>query len=130
MFDHERWVIGGHQNDDWSSREGKHLTQKTLAGAFSARHDHQVVVLKNKLWLSGGWDGDNQNDVWSSDGGITWIQETANAAFPAPNVPQVEVFASKLWLIGGDDGSTENRVWSSTDGVTWRQGFHSTINFP
>ncbi|CAA0099673.1 Uncharacterised protein [BD1-7 clade bacterium] len=90
---------------------------------FSERHDHQMIVFNNKLWVIGGIDNNITflNDVWSSTDGIDWVEETSEAAFSKRAGHDVIVFDSKLWLVGGigDDRMPLNDVWSSTDGISW-----------
>ncbi|CAA0098918.1 Uncharacterised protein [BD1-7 clade bacterium] len=89
---------------------------------FSGRHDHQMIVFNNKLWVIGGIDNNQAllNDVWSSTDGINWVERTSPEVFSPRDNHQVVVFNSRLWVIGGrTDMSEQNDVWFSTNGINW-----------
>ena len=130
------WIIGGKNgsgnglNDVWSSTDGTTWTEVTSTAAFSPRRDHTSVVLNNKIWVIGGYDGSSfLNDVWSSPDGITWTRNTV-APFSERVFHTSVVEGGLIWVIGGTDNVNYfNDVWSSPDGTTWTQAPTTTV-FP
>ena len=94
-----------------------------------ARVFYGSVVLNNKIWLMGGFDGKSYyNDVWNSSDGVHWMRVAERTAWSARTVGAAVVFKNRIWIIGGglldgtpSDGRAETEVWSSTDGINWTQ---------
>ena len=87
-----------------------------------------AVVMQNRIWLLGGWDGTRYyNDVWTSTDAVHWTRVVEHAPWSARNTTAVVVFRNTIWIIGGGviDGEREinpnasREVWSSPDGVQW-----------
>ena len=113
----------------------------TMAAPFAPRDGSGAVVLKDRMWLLGGWNPrDKQhfpltctNDVWSSEDGAEWVLEKENTfgtdAFDSDrdwegrHTAGYVVHDDKMWIVGGDplQGHYQNDVWSSSDGRTWRR---------
>ncbi|MDH3343248.1 MAG: hypothetical protein OEM07_05955, partial [Gammaproteobacteria bacterium] len=133
------WLIAGNdgafKNDVWSSSNGINWQLVTANAAFSARYSHQAVSFDNgngeKLWLTGGDDGNYKNDVWSSSDGKNWLQETTHAVFSARSDHQTVTFndgsGTKLWVIAGTEGTLVNDVWSSSDGKNWTKKTEESV---
>jgi hypothetical protein len=75
--DNKMFVIGGanswpgpsisYLNDLWYSDNGVNWTDATPLTNYTSRSAHSSVVLNNKIWIIGGYDGSNYlNDVWYS----------------------------------------------------------------
>lgn len=119
------------------SRTRDFKTWETLAekSNLPARVFYGVFVFRDKIWLTGGWDGKNYyNDVWNSADGVNWRRAAEKTGW-TPRTTRVVVFKDKLWLLGGGviDGdkvtnpNAGKEVWSSTDGINWTQ---EKINSP
>ncbi len=106
-----------------------HWTKITDKAAFAPRDGAGALVLKNRMWLLGGWNpGDKINfpkicnsEVWSSDDGATWLLENPRALWEERHTGGYVVHQGKMWILGGDgnQGHHQNDVWSSADGVRW-----------
>lgn len=107
----------------------------TEAADFSPRFSHASTVFDDKIWLSGGNDGEIRNDVWYSENGERWEQALPLASFPEKYFHGMESYDDKLWIIGGRDlFSFMNDVWFSEDGINWEQatpaaGFSARYSF-
>ncbi|MEI9919933.1 MAG: hypothetical protein WDO14_14215 [Bacteroidota bacterium] len=118
--------------DVYKSVDGNTWTKVTPTGTyFSARRDHQAVVMKDQtgvdnIWLIGGFDGTNySNEVWRSPNGVNWTK-MATPPFAARSEHQAFVMKDPndginyLWVIGGQTSTTAmNDVWKTADGVRW-----------
>src|SRR5689334_10117263 len=93
-------------------------TKVTLAAPFAPRDGAGALVLRDRMWLIGGWNpGDKQhfpricnNEVWSSRDGAEWTLEKPNTFLDAGFNPAADwegrhtagyvVFKDKLWIVG------------------------------
>jgi len=80
VFDDKIIILGGTiniqgneyiKNDVWFSINGSIFIKNTGSAEWPARSCHSSVVFNDKIWVSGGFDGDNpvsvNNDVWYSE---------------------------------------------------------------
>ena len=85
VFDNKIWVMGGNidgrndvnefKNDVWSSADGRHWEVVSASAPWSPRENHASVVLNNRMWLMGGYDGSSElNDIWWSTDGRHWTE--------------------------------------------------------
>ncbi len=112
--------------------------EATLGADWPKRDSHAVVVFKDKIWVTGGLNGDENvlapnaveywnspyfKDVWNSDNGINWTLVATNTPWSNRRSIQVVVFKDKLWLMGGWGPyvNYKNDVWYSEDGINWTQ---------
>lgn len=58
--------------------DGETWTQATPAAGWTGRNNFKSVVLDDKIWVMGGYDGQNRNDVWYSTG-VTGVTEARKA---------------------------------------------------
>lgn len=117
VFDNKMWIISGfnYGNDIWYSTDGENWTQTNNSISFS-RGGHASVVINNKMWVMGGYDGNYKNDVWYSDDGIIWTQATTSADWSVRSYFRALNYDNKTWVLGGspDGGTTAlNDVWYS-----------------
>ncbi len=142
VIDNTLYLIGGRDNserlnDVWKSDDNGQTWQPVESDEnnpiFSARDNHQVVVIDNTMYLIGGFDGSKRlNDVWSSTDGKTWNQVLAHndtpqsSQFTPRQRHQVVVIGddtnATMYLIGGGSNTNayESDIWKSEDkGVTW-----------
>lgn len=96
---------------------------------WQARDSQGEVVLKNKLWILGGWFNSFESpprDVWSSKDGKKWKLITDNAPWKHSDLPFTTVFKNKMWLMGGwyngrlPGHSASSEVWHSKNGKNWK----------
>lgn len=134
VFNNEIWVINGNRNTAHKSTDGITWENVPFAGMvsegthYAPRHQFQVVVFYDRLYLIGGSaSGIVQNDVWSTngipngDGEVEWILDTADAGFEPRQGHQAVVFKDKIYVVGGSiaGGQRMNDIWSSHNGVNW-----------
>lgn len=111
------------------TRDFKHWETLATESNLPARVFYGAVVLKDKIWLMGGYDGKRYyNDVWNSADGVHWQRVTERAAWSPRNASGgVVVFKDRLFLMGGGviDGEQNpnpragHEIWSSADGISW-----------
>ena len=81
----------------------------------------KVRLVKNGIFVLGGFDGVRKNDVWSSADGKSWTEETAAAGWTARWDHRAVSHRGRLYVLGGYDGGRLNDVWSSADGKNWSE---------
>jgi len=69
------WVVGGWNNepgvgsknwgDIWHSADGKNWQQLETKTRWKERHEHSLLVMKDKMWLLGGHAQPLSSQVWS-----------------------------------------------------------------
>ena len=111
----------------------------TMNAAFAPRDGAGALVLKDQMWLLGGWNpGDKvhfpricNNEVWSSADGATWTLVKPNTFVDDSFDPAQDwegrhtagyvVYKDRMWIVGGDvnQGHYHFDVWNSDDGETW-----------
>ncbi len=94
----------------------------TENSGLGCRYGHKCVVLNNKMWLTGGYNGGGAGDVWSSADGVGWNRENPSA-FPYRVFHGSVSWKGRIWVIGGMGQSSStvyNDVWSSADGASWK----------
>lgn len=124
VYKDRMWIMGGVKmggtnrivyNDVWSSEDGVNWTQETASAPWKKRRGLACVVYKNKLWMTGGYDGNNEayNDVWHSLDGKNWTKETS-AGWAPRHTHASFVYDGKIWVMGGYNASDAcyNDVWS------------------
>lgn len=148
----ELFVLGGQNfdlpseffNDVWRSRDGgKTWKQMTQSAPWEGRAGLSAVVLRGKIYVLGGSQGDDPatggsgrtlyNDVWKSGDGKRWVRATNEAPW-APRAGAVAVVKGGwIYLLGGEDGFIcdparpdrcppyFNDVWRSRDGSNWKR---------
>ena len=142
VFQEQMWHMGGWyngclrshsaSNQVWSSLDGYHWNQATLAAGWSPRMAAGTVVFQDKMWILGGtanyFFGDKtslRNDVWCSSDGQTWLKVTEHANWSPRAFHQVVVLNEKIWVLGGGNYAPShhalNDVWCSEDGCHWEQ---------
>ena len=127
-------VVGGKSadntqyfTDSWLSSDAATWSPVGTDQAFGNRENHRLALLKDNLYMTGGWNGTDKlyNDVWRSIDGKSWELVNDNAAFPARDSHQLTAFNDSLIITGGwtkENGCHSfNDVWSSTDGSTWEK---------
>lgn len=134
VFDGMMWVLGGCEFDDlnfpvndvWCSTNGADWTLITDSADWSPRYAHEVVVLRDTMWLIGGLEdyyGDIiLNDVWYSTNGADWTWVTDSADWQARAAYGLIAFNNEIWLMGGWGGWSVlylDDVWRSPEGVNW-----------
>jgi len=148
----ELFVLGGQNfdqpsdffNDVWRSRDkGKTWKRMTEAAPWEGRAGLSAVVLKNKIYVMGGSQGDDAatggsgrtlyNDVWKSSDGKRWVKATGKAPWAPRAGGAVVVKDDWIYLLGGEDGflcdPTKpdrcppyfNDVWRSKNGSKWKR---------
>lgn len=149
IFNGQTIIAGGQNtggiadlNDVWASTDNVNWTQLVSAAPWSKRHDCQLAVLGNTLYLIGGCFSivGELNDVWSTPDGVNWTQVVGTAPWATRQGHGVVVFNQGIWVLGGFSsalGAYLNDVWFSPDGATWTQqvtvagwgirAFHSCI---
>jgi len=148
VFEDRMWIIGGdinqghHQNDVWSSTNGRNWECFTDQVPWAPRILHYTLAFKDRLWVMGGQSTAGNfadhpvatcfyDDVWSSTDGRNWEQmEVRRPSWPARGmIGGSTVFKDRMWIIGGGTYDTPdvplrrffNDVWSSSDGVHWER---------
>ncbi len=148
----ELFVLGGQNfdqpsdffNDVWRSRDkGNTWKRMTDAAPWEGRAGLSAVVLKGKIYVMGGSQGDDAatggtgrtlyNDVWKSSDGKRWVKATGEAPW-APRAGGAAVVKDGwIYLLGGEDGflcdPTKpdrcppyfNDVWRSKNGSKWKR---------
>ena len=134
VFRNRIWLLGGWQmlspgnfprlNDVWRSADGATWECVLRAAPWPARNLGGCVVLDDRIWLMGGFDGVHTfGDVWCSDDGDRWdLVEKRSPWAPRAMFPAIE-YRNRIWILGGgnyhDRGVNYNDVWCSPDGQTW-----------
>lgn len=113
-------------------------TQITPAAEWRGRDSEVSFVFQNKIWMTGGLNGDEEidsnrkviyweaphfNDIWTTEDGVKWNMVKEHAEWPLRRSMSVVYFHNKLWLFGGwspVSGYTSD-VWQSDDGITWKK---------
>jgi hypothetical protein len=126
VFKNKMYLINGYKNnifeilaDIWSSTDGKDWKEvrQESGQKLPACYLHQVVVFKNKMYLTGGSRNDARyvENIWSSSDAASWSGKSSALIFMNH---QVVVFKKKLFWIAGDNKKATNKgtVYSSTDG--------------
>lgn len=134
VFDGKMWVLGGCEFDDlympvndvWWSTNGEEWTRVTDSASWSPRYAHEVVVLRDTMWLIGGcedyYGGILKNDVWFSTDGENWTCKLDSAPWAARGWYGSFAFNDEIWLTAGWAGwsvSYIRDIWRSSDGVNW-----------
>ena len=100
-----------------------------------------VRIIKNGIFVLGGYAGSNKNDVWWSADGEAWNRETANAGWTERSDHQAVVHNGRLYVLGGHAGISFRRndeVWWSVDGKNWvsegtagwsGRGWHQAVEY-
>ena len=101
----------------------------TEKAAFAGRDGAGALVLRDRMWLLGGWNPRDKvhfpricnSEVWSSDDGASWTLENAQAPWEGRHTAGYAVHDGSMWIIGGDciQGHYQNDVWRSDDGIHW-----------
>ncbi|MEM8509125.1 MAG: hypothetical protein AAF717_14935 [Bacteroidota bacterium] len=101
------------------------ITPVTEEAQFVKREGHGSVTFKNKIWVTGGYEGiggNARNDIWYSKDGALWKQSLASKHFSPRTSHTTTVFKDKIWVIGGNEISNrKNDVWRSKDGMFWQE---------
>ncbi len=96
--------------------------------AFQPRDSSGEVVLKDRMWILGGWFNsyaEPPRDVWSSRDGVNWQRAIETAPWRHADLPTTLVFDDQMWIMGGwhlgrlPGASAGNEVWFSKDGQKW-----------
>ena len=100
-----------------------------------------VRIIKNRIFVLGGYAGSNKNDVWWSADGEAWNREPANAGWTGRSDHQAVVHNGRLYVLGGHAGISFTRndeVWWSVDGKNWvsegtagwsGRGWHQAVEY-
>ncbi|MFP2996230.1 hypothetical protein ABN763_09965 [Spongiivirga sp. MCCC 1A20706] len=120
VFKDSIWYIAGFSNSVFKSSNGINWEVVTDNAPLAARVLPTVVVYDDRLWMTGGRDGNNSsrflNDIWYSGDGENWTQANENLGFAKRFGHSSVVFNDKIWVIAGDRGtagdSTLGDVWS------------------
>ncbi len=130
MFKNKIWVLGGDDNEVWSSADGKawkkHDTSKSKP-MWDERVDHGAVVFKDKIWILGNGSFFNlKNEVWSSADGEIWTKHDTSKSKSMwdERGTMATVFKNRIWILGGTEStgdSVDGDVWSSADGEIWTE---------
>ena len=93
----------------------------SLASPQRATAAATVRIIKNRIFVLGGYAGSNKNDVWWSADGEAWNREPANAGWTGRSDHQAVVHNGRLYVLGGYAGgfTGRNDVWWSADGKNW-----------
>lgn len=103
---------------------------ETADAGWRPRDSQGEVVLRDRLWIMGGWFDSYQpapRDVWSSRDGKSWERVLETAPWKHSDLSMSLTFGDRMWMMGGwyngrlPDHSAGNEVWSSTDGAQWEQ---------
>ena len=90
--------------------------------AFSPRFSHASTVFNDRIWVSGGYDGEVRGDVISTADGLIGTFHTNAAVFQERYFHKMLNYDDKLWVIGGrKSGAVYDDVWYSEDGKDWTQ---------
>lgn len=113
----------------WKSEdEGSTWNLVTSAPGWSARTHHEAVVLKDSVFVVGGFGEFGYcNDSWiSSDQGETWRRASSSAPWSKRAMHAATSFRGAIYLSGGyeDRGSPCNDVWASKDAASWTRLAH------
>jgi Big-like domain-containing protein len=114
------WVIGGGDDEVWSSATGAHWTKNSLSAAIPGKSAVASVNFKSRLWVLG-----DDTQLWSSADGLSWTEEAHST--PAPAVftsPFLFARGDQLLLVGGAEFNATGpnyfrQVWQSSDGKNW-----------
>ena len=113
----------------------------SLASPQRATAAATVRIIKNGIFVLGGYAGSNKNDVWWSADGEAWNREPANAGWTARSDHQAVVHNGRLYVLGGHAGISFTRndeVWWSVDGKNWvsegtagwsGRGWHQAVEY-
>lgn len=139
------WIVGGdanqghHQNDVWSSTDGKTWSLVNENVPWAPRALHYTAAFQGKLWVMGGQTMPGfapaeerfHRDIWTSKDGVEWERLTPREPYWSARgmIGGSVVFRDRLWILGGGTYDTpttrirrfHNDVWSSGDGVHWEQ---------
>ena len=112
----------------------------SLASPQRATAAATVRIIKNRIFVLGGYAGSNKNDVWWSADGEAWKREPANAGWAGRSDHQAAVHNGRLYVLGGYAGgfTGRNDVWWSADGKNWvsegtagwsGRGWHQAVEY-
>lgn len=79
VYQGSMWVIGGWNKDAlnhggiWHSSDGKRWHRLAVSDTWRARHEHSVVVFKNKVVIAGGHADPLTNEVWELSVSRLWL---------------------------------------------------------
>ena len=104
---------------------------------WQARDSHMVFLFQDKMWLTGGLDGNEvtinntpnyehakyYNDMWVSTDGEHWERKTEHVEFPPIRSSSIFSFGNTLYMLGGWSPETgyTNGIWKSQDGIHWER---------
>lgn len=129
LFKDNIWLVGGDNSHtpNWSSssqvwkspngRDWKLIT----SGLFEKRHNHSLIVFKNKMWLIGGINNSQEilSDIWNTSDGVHWNRVKPLKPFNDIGQNNSVVFNNRLFVFKAN-GSVNQEVWSSADGLLWK----------
>ena len=107
------------------ARKGPDWTLETPAAAWQPRDSQGEFVLKDQIWIVGGWFDPaqpNPRDVWKSADGKEWTQVIETAPWEHSDLSVVLPYNDLMWVMGGrklPGKENSNKVWSSPDGKDW-----------
>lgn len=103
------------KNDVWSSADGIHWVQETVAAPWHERLWFSAAVYRGRMWILGGWSNNpstNWGDVWSSRDGREWERLSSMTTWKERHEHSAFVFQDKLWVAGGHARPLSSEVWS------------------
>ncbi len=133
VFKDRMWLFGGWQmlgpmnfprlNDVWHSADGLTWECVLRAAPWPARNLAGCVVLRDRVWLMGGFDGVHTlGDVWCSTDGRSWDCVTQRAPWGCRGAFACIVYNERIWVLGGLNWERRTHygdVWCSNDGHRW-----------
>jgi len=97
-----------YSSDVWSSADGVAWQEHIEAAPWVGRHDHDVAVWDDRLWVLEGYTSKDTKDVWYSADGEHWF-EVPNTPWKPRQAASVFVHDGALWMVGGRN--LESDVW-------------------
>ncbi|MDE2888480.1 MAG: hypothetical protein OXR72_09695 [Gemmatimonadota bacterium] len=133
VFKDHMWLFGGWQmlgpmnfprlNDVWRSPDGRTWECLSRQAPWPARNLAGCVVLGDRIWLMGGFDGVHTlGDVWCSNDGRHWDCVTQRAPWGCRGAFGSIVYNERIWVLGGLNWERRTHygdVWCSDDGHRW-----------
>ncbi len=133
IFRDQVWLLGGWQmlgperfprlNDVWRSTDGLTWEYMLPTAPWPARNLAGCVVLRDRIWLMGGFDGVHTlGDIWCSSDGRNWDCVTHRAPWGCRGAFGSLVYDNRIWVLGGlnwEQKAHYGDVWCSDDGHRW-----------
>ena len=95
---------------------------------FDPSLSHATTVFDNRIWVTGGYNGDVTGAVSSTSNGSIYTYHDSSGGFMGFGkryFHQMLTYDNKMWVIGGrtllGPSAIKEDIWSSENGLVWNQ---------